>query len=312
MTNKFQSYVDNIQESNKKNLFILPLIILVVMQIIGFFLGMASVFIVSFISIIKHKTIDFEAFLSGTSFINLITYTLLLFFTILLIKQNTRSKLSEIGINGENGIKYFCYGSLVGIVMATIVFLLLFFSNSILVEMNENIIYVDIFKVFIVFFVLALGDQILMRNYFLTFFTKIMGIKNSIISTSFISVLIFLIAKGFKILDIKTLILFLNIFLGYMLYSLIYYFYGNMWLVVGISTLNNFFQTMVFGSKLDILYAINPLFKLRIIENASILNGDNYGFEGGIFYTILYLAGVLFMLYKINSEKTSEKDIKLS
>ena len=69
--------------------------------------------------------------------------------------------------------------------------------------MNENIIYVDIFKVFVVFFVLALGDQILMRNYLLTFFTKIMGIKNSIISTSFISVLIFLIAKGFKILDLN-------------------------------------------------------------------------------------------------------------
>ena len=312
MINKFQSYVDNIQENDKKKLLILPFIILVVMQIIGFFLGMASVFIVSFISIIKHKTIDFEVFLSGTSSINLITYTLILFFTILLIKQNTRSKLSEIGINGENGIKYFCYASLVGIVMATIVFLLLFFSNSILVEMNENIIYVDIFKVFIVFFVLALGDQILMRNYFLTFFTKIMGIKNSTILISFISVLIFLIAKGFKILDIKALLFFLNIFLGYMLYSLIYYFYGNMWLVVGISTLNNFFQTMVFGSKLDILYAINPLFKLRIIENTIILNGGNYGFEGGIFYTILYLTGVLFMLYKINSEKTSEKDIKLS
>ena len=308
MINKFQSYVDNIQESDKKKLLILPLIILVVMQIIGFFLGMASVFIVSFISIIKHKTIDFEVFLSGTSSINLITYTLILFFTILLIKQNTRSKLSEIGINGENGIKYFCYGSLVGIVMATIVFLLLFFSNSILVEMNENIIYVDIFKVFIVFFVLALGDQILMRNYFLTFFTKIMGIRNSTILISFISVLIFLIAKGFKILDIKTLIFLLNTFLAYILNSLIYYFYGNMWLVVGISTLNNFFETMVFGSKLDILYAINPLFKLRIIENTTILNGGNYGFEGGIFYTILYLAGVLFMLYKINSEK----DIKLS
>ena len=312
MINKFQSYVDNIQESDKKKLLILPLIILVVMQIIGFFLGMASVFIVSFISIIKYKTIDFEAFLSGTSFINLITYTLLLFFTILLIKQNTGNKLSEIGINGENGIKYFCYGSLVGIVMATIVFLLLFFSNSILVEMNENIIYVDIFKVFVVFFVLALGDQILMRNYLLTFFTKIMGIKNSIISISFISVLIFLIAKGFKILDIKTLIFFLNIFLGYILYSLIYYFYGNMWLIVGISTLNNFFQTMVFGSKLDILYAINPLFKLRIIENTTILNGGNYGFEGGIFYTILYLIGVLFMLYKINSEKVVERNIKLN
>lgn len=312
MINKFQSYVDNIQENDKKKLLILPLIILVVMQIIGFFLGMASVFIVSFISIIKHKTIDFEVFLSGTSSINLITYTLILFFTILLIKQNTRSKLSEIGINGENGIKYFCYGSLVGIVMATIVFLLLFFSNSILVEMNENIIYVDIFKVFIVFFVLALGDQILMRNYFLTFFTKIMGIRNSTILISFISVLIFLIAKGFKILDIKTLIFLLNTFLAYILNSLIYYFYGNMWLVVGISTLNNFFETMVFGSKLDILYAINPLFKLRIIENTIILNGGNYGFEGGIFYTILYLTGVLFMLYKINLEKTSEKDIKLS
>ena len=31
MINKFQSYVDNIQESDKKKLLILPLIILVVM-----------------------------------------------------------------------------------------------------------------------------------------------------------------------------------------------------------------------------------------------------------------------------------------
>ena len=306
MTSKFQSYVDNIQESDKKNLLILPLIILVVIQIISFFLGIASVFIASFISLIKHKTINFDAFLLGTSFINLIIYTLLLFFIILLIKQNTRSKLSEIGINGENGIKYFCYGSLVGIVTVTMVFLLLFFSDSILVEMNESIIYIDILKGFMFFFVLALADQILMRNYLLTFFTKIMGIRNSIISTSFISVLIFLIAKGFKILDIKTLIFFLNIFLGYILYSLIYYFYGNMWLVVGISTFNNFFETMVFGSKLDMIYVINPLFKLRIIENTTILNGGNYGFEGGIFYTILYLAGILFILYKISSEKNDK------
>ena len=92
--------------------------------------------------------------------------------------------------------------------------------------MNKNIIYVDIFKVFIVFFVLALGDQILMRNYFLTFFTKIMGIRNSTILISFISVLIFLIAKGFKILDIKTLIFLLNTFLAYILNSLIYYFFS--------------------------------------------------------------------------------------
>ena len=312
MTNKFQSYVDNIQESDKKKLLILPLIILVITQIISFFLGIASVFIVSFISIIKHKTINFEALLSGTSFINLIIYTLLLFLIILLIKENTISKLSEIGINGENGIKYFCYGSFIGIIMITIVFLLLFFSNSILAEMNENIIYIDILKVFVVFFVLALTDQILIRNYLLTFFTKIMGIRNSIILISFISVLTFLIAKGFKILDIKTLIFLLNIFLAYILNSLIYYFYGNMWLVVGISTFNNFFETMIFGSRLDILYAINPLLKLKIIEKASILNGGNYGFEGGIFYTILYLAGVLFMLYKINSEKVAERNIKLN
>lgn len=87
MTSKFQSYVDNIQESDKKNLLILPLIILVVIQIISFFLGIASIFIASFISLIKHKTINFDAFLLGTSFINLIIYTLLLFFIILLIKE---------------------------------------------------------------------------------------------------------------------------------------------------------------------------------------------------------------------------------
>ena len=312
MTDKFKNYVDNIQENDIKSLIISPLIVLVIAQILSIFLEMASFFITTFTSRIMYNPTDYDTLISGTSFPSLVVYTLLLLTIIFLVKQNSNIKFSEIGVNGEKGIEYFCYGSLIGAFIVMIIFYLLYFSNSILFEINKNIVYTDIFRIFLIFFIIALADQILVRNYLLTFFTKMMGIKNSIISTSFISVLIFLIAKGFKILDIKTLIFFLNIFLGYILYSLIYYFYGNMWLVVGISTLNNFFQTMVFGSKLDILYAINPLFKLRIIENTIILNGGNYGFEGGIFYTILYLTGVLFMLYKINSEKVAERNIKLN
>ena len=76
-----------------------------------------------------------------------------------------------------------------------------------------------------------------------------------------------------------------------------------MWLLVGLSAFNNFFQTVVFGSRLDTVYAINPLIKLEIIKKAGILNGGNYGFEAGSIYTTFYLAGILFMLYKINSKK---------
>lgn len=313
MTDKFKNYVDNIQENDIKSLIISPLIVLVIAQILSIFLEMASFFITTFTSKIMYNPTDYDTLISGTSFPSLVVYTLLLLAIIFLVKQNSSIKFSEIGVNEEKGIEYFCYGSLIGAFIVMIIFYLLYFSNSILFEINKNIVYTDIFRIFLIFFIIALADQILVRNYLLTFFTKMMGIKNSVILISTILFLIcFSVAKWFKIPDIETVIYLINIFLSYTLFSLIYYFYGNMWLLVGLSAFNNFFQTVVFGSRLDTVYAINPLIKLKIIEKYSLLNGGNYGFEAGIYYTTLYLAGILFMIYKITSEKQTEEDIWLN
>ena len=313
MTDKFKNYVDNIQENNIKSLIISPIIVLVIAQILSIFLEMASFFITTFTSKLMYNPTDYDTLISGTSFPSLVVYTLLLLAIIFLVKQNSNIKFSEIGVNGEKGIEYFCYGSLIGAFIVMIIFYLLYFSNSILFEINKNIVYTDIFRIFLIFFIIALADQILVRNYLLTFFTKMMGIKNSVILTSTLLFLIcFSVAKWFKIPDIETVIYLINIFLSYTLFSLIYYFYGNMWLLVGLSAFNNFFQTVVFGSRLDTVYAINPLIKLKIIEKYSLLNGGNYGFEAGIYYTTLYLAGILFMIYKITSEKQIEEDIWLN
>lgn len=313
MTDKFKNYVDNIQENNIKSLIISPLIVLVIAQILSIFLEMASFFITTFTSRIMYNPTDYDTLISGTSFPSLVVYTLLLLAIIFLVKQNSNIKFSEIGVNGEKGIEYFCYGSLIGAFIVMIIFYLLYFSNSILFEINKNIVYTDIFRIFLIFFIIALADQILVRNYLLTFFTKMMGIRNSVILISTLLFLIcFSVAKWFKIPDIETVIYLINIFLSYTLFSLIYYFYGNMWLLVGLSAFNNFFQVVVFGSRLDTVYAINPLIKLKIIEKYSLLNGGNYGFEAGIYYTTLYLAGILFMIYKITSEKQTEEDIWLN
>ena len=313
MTDKFKNYVDNIQENDIKSLIISPLIVLVIAQILSIFLEMASFFITTFTSRIMYNPTDYDTLISGTSFPSLVVYTLLLLAIIFLVKQNSNIKFSEIGVNGEKGIEYFCYGSLIGAFIVMIIFYLLYFSNSILFEINKNIVYTDIFRIFLIFFIIALADQILVRNYLLTFFTKMMGIRNSVILISTLLFLIcFSVAKWFKIPDIETVIYLINIFLSYTLFSLIYYFYGNMWLLVGLSAFNNFFQVVVFGSRLDTVYAINPLIKLKIIEKYSLLNGGNYGFEAGIYYTTLYLSGILFMIYKITSEKQIEEDIWLN
>ena len=313
MTDKFKNYVDNIQENDIKSLIISPIIVLVITQILSIFLEMASFFITTFTSKIMYNPTDYDTLISGTSFPSLVVYTLLLLAIIFLVKQNSSIKFSEIGVNGEKGIEYFCYGSLIGAFIVMIIFYLLYFSNSILFEINKNIVYTDILRIFLIFFIIALADQILVRNYLLTFFTKMMGIRNSVILISTLLFLIcFSVAKWFKIPDIETVIYLINIFLSYTLFSLIYYFYGNMWLLVGLSAFNNFFQVVVFGSRLDTVYAINPLIKLKIIEKYSLLNGGNYGFEAGIYYTTLYLSGILFMIYKITSEKQTEEDIWLN
>ena len=48
------------------------------------------------------------------------------------MKQNSNIKFSEIVVNGEKGIEYFCYVSLIGAFIVMIIFYLLYFSNSIL------------------------------------------------------------------------------------------------------------------------------------------------------------------------------------
>ena len=226
MTDKFKNYVDNIQENDIKSLIISPLIVLVIAQILSIFLEMASFFITTFTSRIMYNPTDYDTLISGTSFPSLVVYTLLLLAIIFLVKQNSNIKFSEIGVNGEKGIEYFCYGSLIGAFIVMIIFYLLYFSNSILFEINKNIVYTDILRIFLIFFILALADQILVRNYLLTFFTKMMGIRNSVILISTLLFLIcFSVAKWFKIPDIETVIYLINIFLSYTLFSFIYYFY---------------------------------------------------------------------------------------
>ena len=126
MTDKFKNYVDNIQENDIKSLIISPLIVLVITQILSIFLEMASFFITTFTSRIMYNPTDYDTLISGTSFPSLVVYTLLLFVIIFLVKKNSNIKLREIGVNGEKGIEYFCYGSLIGAFIVMIIFYLLF------------------------------------------------------------------------------------------------------------------------------------------------------------------------------------------
>ena len=196
----------------RSSLIISPLIVLVIAQILSIFLEMASFFITTFTSRIMYNPTDYDTLISGTSFPSLVVYTLLLLAIIFLVKQNSNIKFSEIGVNGEKGIEYFCYGSLIRAFIVMIMFYSLYFSNSILFEINKNIVYTDIFRIFLIFFIIALADQILVRNYLLTFFTKMMGIRNSVILISTLLFLIcFSVAKWFKIPDIETVIYLINI-----------------------------------------------------------------------------------------------------
>lgn len=309
MINRFQSCIDSIQESSKFRLIALPILMFVTINIIAFLFGMAYILIISVIAIIKNKVFHVECFISGTNFSAFIIYILLFIISIILVKVCSKKKFNEIGINKENGIEFFVYGSLIGTGIITLIFILIFFSNSILITVNKNVSYSNIMIAFLVFFIIELGEQIMTRNYLLTFLAKAIGIKKAIILLSTLTAFLIFLAKGLKISDIETLILLTNSFLSTTIFSLIYYYIGNMWLVVGISAFISFFGTAIFGSTMHSAYVINALLNYEVIWEYTILNGGKYGFEAGIFTSIVYIGIILFLLHKINEEKKMRENI---
>ena len=129
------------------------------------------------------------------------------------------------------------------------------------------------------------------------FFSKIIGIKFTIILLSFLFTCIHLFNPNLDIIGLA------NVFLAGVTFSLIYYYTGNLWLVGAMHTLWNFILGFIVGSQVSGIDTYNSIFFSIPVGNKDLISGGKFGFEASIIETILELAISLFAIYLIKKEK---------
>ena len=295
MTNKFQSYVDSIQEKNKFKLLLIPILVVVLIMFINQLLILPLIFIFndSFKEILSF---------SGTS--NLVSEILSLFLSIFLMTKISKLKTEQLGLTKDDIIISYLKGALFGTLQIFSVFFIIFGLKAIDVYYVGNISILILIKVFIFFVFQGLFEEILFRGYLMPFFSKVIGIKFTIILLSFLFTCIHLFNPNLNVVGV------VNVFLAGVTFSLIYYYTGNLWLVGAMHTLWNFILGFIVGSQVSGIITFNSIFFSIPVENKDLISGGKFGFEASIIETILELTISLFVIYLIRKEKRIESLVK--
>ena len=288
MTNKFQSYVDNIQEKNKFKLLLIPILVVTFIIVLNQFL------ILPLMPIFNDSLEEIFSF-SGTS--NLVDEAFCLFLSIFLMTKISKLKIEQLGFTKDNIVFSYLKGALFGTLQIFTVFFIIFGLKAIDVYYVGNISILLLIKVFIIFIFQALLEEILFRGYLMPFFSKVIGIKFTIILLSFLFTCIHLFNPNLDIIGLA------NVFLAGVTFSLIYYYTGNLWLVGAMHTLWNFILGFIVGSQISGIITYNSVFFSIPVENKDLISGGVFGFEASIVTTIVELTISLFVIYLIKKEK---------
>ena len=288
MTNKFQSYVDNIQEKNKFKLLLIPILVVIFIIIIN------QLLILPLMPIFNDSLEEIFSF-SGTS--NLVDEAFCLFLSIFLMTKISKLKIEQLGFIKDNIVFSYLKGALFGTLQIFTVFFIIFGLKAIDVYYVGNISILLLIKIFIIFIFQALLEEILFRGYLMPFFSKVIGIKFTITLLSFLFTCIHLFNPNLDIIGLA------NVFLAGVTFSLIYYYTGNLWLVGAMHTLWNFILGFIVGSQISGIITYSSVFFSIPVENKDLISGGVFGFEASIVTTIVELTISLFVIYLIKKEK---------
>ena len=125
------------------------------------------------------------------------------------------------------------------------------------------------------------------------YFSKKFGDITSIILTSILFTLGHALNPGMKILPV------INLFIASLVFSVIYYYKGNLILVGVGHGLWNFSQGYIFGAEVSGNIVPSSILKSIPVSGYELISGGSFGFEGGIITTFIGIILILiFILHK--------------
>ncbi len=270
------------------------LIIIPYIFIVGIFQYIGSLITkVDFTNINFQKSSEQEVILSFFSLLG----TLLVIW--IFMKFLDKEKFINLGFETKNRLNEFLIGIIIGAVIMSTGYLLLLLLGEIYFQ-KTIIDFKEIILSIILFIVIAVSEEILMRGYILR---NLMISFNKYVAL-LISAIVFSLIHGFNPnIDLFSMT---NIFLAGILLGLSYIHTQNLWFPIALHLSWNLFQTILgFNVSGRDSYS---LLEFSIKEN-SLLNGGEFGFEGSILSSIAMLITIIGIAFYYDRKKTNHNTV---
>lgn len=232
----------------------------------------------------------------------LLATSLMILITILFCKLIQKRKPFTLGYKKPGMWKEYGIGALVGLGLMTIIVLIGMVTGSLELQFNSEVLTAGgmgmLVLLLIGFLIQGMSEEVLCRGYFLVSIARNKGnVWLGIIVSSIAFAALHLGNLGIAPLAFVNLILF-GLFAG------VYFVKrGNIWGIAAIHSIWNFAQGNIFGILVSGNDFGTTVFTSTINENMTLINGGDFGLEGGILTTIVLTAATVVML------RTQQKDV---
>lgn len=211
--------------------------------------------------------------------------------TLLFCKLIQKRKVTTVGFQKPGMWKEYLCGLGVGFVLFSAAVLLCVVTGSLKFQGLSATFSVGIFVLFVLgYMIQGMAEEVLCRGYFLVSVGRRYPLAVGIFANAVLFAALHLLNAGISVLAFINLILF-GVFA-----SVYFIKRGNIWGIGALHSIWNLVQGNVYGIRVSGMQITCSVFSSEMVAGRELINGGDFGLEGGLAVTVVLVVGTLIML----------------
>lgn len=207
-----------------------------------------------------------------------------------------KRRLFTLGFARKCAFKEYIYGLIVGLLMFSATYGIMLLSGEVESNGFDTDISVKMVLLYLLGFIIqGASEEILLRGYFFVSCAANTNVTVSILASSALFAAMHISNPGFSLLA------FINLFLFGVFASLYFLRRGSIWGICALHTIWNFAQGNIFGCSVSGMPLEDTLLLTRT-NSGMVWSGGEFGPEGGVAVTIIYVIGIAVLTFMNNKD----------
>lgn len=210
---------------------------------------------------------------------------------LLFCKLIQKRKMTTVGFQKPGmGKEYLC-GLGAGLLIFSVAVLICVVTGSLKLQGLSPSFSIGIFVLFLLgYLVQGMAEEVLCRGYFLVSVSRRYPLAVGILANAVLFAALHLLNNGI------TLLAFINLVLFGVFASVYFIKRGNIWGVGALHSIWNLAQGNIYGIRVSGIQTSCSILSSEMVAGRELINGGDFGLEGGLAVTIVLVAGTLIML----------------